>query len=140
MHGACMCGAVSFEADPTERHSHACHCETCRRWTGSALIAVAVAPDALRLADTAPLTVYRSSDWAERAFCGVCGSTLYYRVTVGPEAGTYYMSLGLFDEPDGFSLASELFIDCKPAGYAFAGERKRTTKADFEAMFAGDGA
>lgn len=136
MHGACLCGAVSFEADPAEMHCHACHCESCRRWSGGPFLAVPVGTQvSFRGAEN--IRRYVSSDWAERAFCGTCGSTLYYRVTAeGEGQGDTYLAIGLFDDPDGFPLVSEMFIDRKPAGFAFAGERPRTTKAEFEAAFA----
>lgn len=140
MHGSCLCGAVRFEATPTEAHCHACHCEMCRRWTGSAMLAVPVAPDGIRFEGTEHIRAFRSSDWAERAFCGTCGSTLYHRITAaGPMQGHLHLALGLFDEPDGLPLDSEIYIDCKPAAFAFAGERRRMTKAEVEAMFAGSG-
>jgi hypothetical protein len=138
MHGRCLCGEVRFDATPAERHSHACHCEMCRRWTGGALLAVPVAPDAVRFEGEANIRRYRSSEWAERAFCGVCGSSLYYRVTAeGSEQGMYYMALGSFDEPDALPLASEIYVDVKPSAYAFAGEHRRITRAEKEASFGG---
>ena len=139
MRGACLCGAVRLEADPAAAQAHACHCEMCRRWTGSAFVVVPVDAEGARFEGAESIRTYPSSAWAERAFCGTCGSTLYFRMTAeGPMQGRYFMALGLFDEPDGFPLASELFIDRKPAGYAFAGEHPRLTKAEFEAMFASD--
>jgi hypothetical protein len=140
MRGSCLCGAVSFEADPAERHSDACHCEMCRRWTGGPFISVPVAREALRWEGAEAIEVYRSSDWAERAFCRRCGSTLYYHATIeGPHERMFSLALGLFDEPDALPLASEIYIDSKPAAYAFAGERKRMTKAEVESMFTGGG-
>src|SRR5690554_929019 len=140
MKGRCMCGAVSFEAEPTEMEAHACHCEMCRRWTGSALISVSVAPKAIQFNGAEHIRRFQSSDWAERAWCGTCGLHLYYHLTGGtPEQETYEVTLGLFDAPDGIALTSEIFIDCKPAGYAFAGERKTMTRAETLEMFGGDG-
>jgi hypothetical protein len=139
MKGSCLCGAVRFEAEPAEHQCHACHCEMCRRWTGAAFVAVPVAPDAIRFDGGETIRVFRSSDWAERAFCGTCGSTLFYRVTAdGAQRGMRFVALGLFDAPDGFPLTSELFIDVKPDGYAFAGEHKQATRAEFLAMFSQD--
>jgi len=118
-------------------HSHACHCEMCRRWTGSAFLGVSVAPGDLAFEDVTNVRTFVSSDWAERAFCGVCGSGVLYRLTAaGPMQGQSFVALGLFDEPDALPLASEIYIDCKPASFAFAGDRPRTTKAEFEAALA----
>jgi hypothetical protein len=137
--GTCFCGAVRFDADPAEWESHACHCESCRRWTGSAFLAVKVPEAGLRWEGAESIRVIRSSDWAERGWCDRCGSTLFYRLVIeGPQRGDHYLAVGLFDEPGAFPLTSELYIDRKPASFAFAGERKRITKAEVEASFADD--
>jgi hypothetical protein len=134
-----MCGAVRFEAKPAEMSFHACHCETCRRWTGSALLAVAVDGDAIRFQGAGEVRALQSSDWAERAWCGRCGSHIYYRVTAeGPLQGLYYVALGLFDTPEAFEFESERFIDRKPASYAFEGPHELLTAAEVAAMYAGD--
>ena len=140
MRGGCICGAVRFEAEPRSREAHACHCQTCRRWSGSAFVGVSVLPEDVRFESTGNIRTSPSSEWAERAWCDRCGTTLYYHLTAdsfGPK--TYEMALGLFDEPDGFPLTSELYIDRRPNGFAFAGDHARRTKAEVEASFTGEG-
>lgn len=84
-----------------------------------------------------PVKTFVSSDWAERAFCGECGSPLWYRFTgAGEMHGETQMSAGLFEDAGGSPLKLELFIDKKPEGYAFAGERKQFTEAEVMEMFA----
>ena len=74
---------------------------------------------------------YKSSDWAERAFCGTCGSALWYRLTIeGMENEPYQVSAGLFENAADLDLTLEVYIDKKPSGYAFAGDRKRMTEAE----------
>lgn len=137
MKGRCLCGAVTFEAEPSDTESHACHCEMCRHWTGSAMIAVAVPGDAMHFDDTARIRTFQSSTWAERAWCDHCGACLYYRITVeGPLHGIYHVPIGLLERPDDFALTSEIYIDRKPSSYAFAGETKQMTAEETEAMFA----
>ncbi|WP_299134169.1 GFA family protein [uncultured Amaricoccus sp.] len=129
--GHCLCGTVRFTAAVRTRETHCCHCEMCRRWTGSALLAVSIAPDDIVFDGAETIRTYASSDWAERAWCDRCGSTLYYRLSVdgfGPR--TYEMSLGLFDDPGAFPMAKEIFIDRKPTAYAFAGDHRRLTEAE----------
>ena len=46
------------------------------------------------------------------------------------------MAVGAFDDVAAFRLASEIFIDEKPEGYAFAGEHPRLTAAETLAKFA----
>lgn len=131
--GQCMCGAVSLTAEPDVAELHACHCEMCRRWTGSAFVEVDVKPAGLRV--DGPVKRFASSSWAERAWCDSCGSTLWYKVTL-PGHERYSVSAGLFDNAGGLHLAKEIYIDSKPDGYAYSGERQVKTKAEMEALFA----
>ena len=144
MLGHCLCGAVSFEAEVEKRESHACHCGMCRRWSGSAMLAVTVPDAAMRIEGADRVRTFRSSDWAERAWCDTCGSNQWYRITMdGPYKGNYEICMGLFDTPDDLPLAREIYIDRKTSSFAFAGERATMTQAEVEAMFApppaGDG-
>lgn len=138
MHGSCLCGAVQFEATPSLPHSHACHCEMCRRWSGAALVVVMVAKEAVRWDGEANVRTYRSSDWAERGWCDRCGAALFYRVKAeGPMQGTTFIALGLFDDPDSLPMRHEIYIESKPSAYGFAGDHKRVTGAEFLASFGG---
>ncbi|MGB3245436.1 MAG: GFA family protein, partial [Sulfitobacter sp.] len=81
-----------------------------------------------------PAKSYRSSEWAERGFCEVCGSTLWYS-TVADQVK--HPSAGLFKNAAGAPLAIEFFADNCPSGYAFAGSQKKLTTAETIALFSG---
>jgi hypothetical protein len=136
-HGGCMCGAVRFVARDVPADYGACHCEMCRRWTGSALLGVTVPEGNLSWEGAENIATIQSSSWAERAFCAKCGSGLYFRVTLESEySGALELPIGLFDELDGFRMTSEIYIDHKPDAYAYAGAgRKLMTRADCVAKF-----
>ncbi len=128
--GGCLCGAVRFRAGLTGRSFGACHCEMCRRWTGSALLAISVPTKNIVWTGESHIARFQSSDWAERANCRICGSALYYRVTGdGPGAGDTELPIGAFDSAEGLTFDSEIYIDLKPECYAYAGDRKRMTRA-----------
>ncbi|MCL6286040.1 GFA family protein [Ruegeria sp. 2012CJ41-6] len=134
LQGQCMCGAVTVTATPGKPALGACHCDMCRRWTSSMLITVPAEPG---YTAEGPVRTYASSNWAERAFCGTCGSALWYRITApGDMHGQTQMAAGLFDNAANGALKLELFIDRKPQGYAFAGDRRQMTEAEVLAMFA----
>ncbi len=38
---------------------------------------------------------------------------------------------GVFDDAEAFSLAGEIYIDSKPAGYGFVGDHPRLTEQEF---------
>jgi hypothetical protein len=133
MKGRCMCGAVTVDVTPEKQELHACHCDMCRRWTGSVFVEIDVADG--DLAWDGPVKTFASSGWAERAWCDACGSTLWYKVTL-PGHERYSVAAGLFDNAGGFKLAKEIYIDRKPEGFDFAGAHSTETKSEVEARFA----
>ncbi|KMK66404.1 GFA family protein [Puniceibacterium sp. IMCC21224] len=133
MQGQCLCGDVKVSFEPVEDKLGACHCAMCRRWTGSAFLEIDAKPGTLEY--DGPVKVYASSEWAERAWCDSCGTTLWYHLTL-PGHDYYSMSAGLVDDAGGLELKTEIYIDVKPGGYAFAGNHERKTKAEVEAGFA----
>ncbi len=123
--GRCLCGAVVFSAEDVETKHHACHCGMCRRWAGGAFLAAAA--HGVTFTSSASLGRYASSEWADRGFCTSCGTLLFYFLKPNQ---TYHLSVGAFDEGSDFELAREIFIDRKPAGYAFAGDHPRWTEEE----------
>lgn len=122
MIGHCLCGAVRFTS-PEAREIGACHCGYCRRWGGGPLLAVHCGTNvAFEGADQ--ITTYASSEWAERAFCKVCGSHLFYKLLA---TGEYFVPAGAFDSTE-FELASQIYIDKKPGYYSFANETAMLTE------------
>lgn len=129
--GRCLCGAVRISADGVSPHASACHCGMCRRWCGGGpLFAVASASIAIEGEDS--VGVYTSSDWAERAFCKQCGTSLFYRFRGSPRV---FLSAGVLDDLSGVELSREIFVDRKPGLYALAGEHPRLTEAETLALF-----
>ena len=135
--GKCLCGAVHFEIKKKVEEAVACHCDMCRHWTGGIFIAVAVPSDQLIVQGAEHVRVYTSSAWAERAFCGTCGSSLWYRVTAqGPHFDEYFIGMGTLERPSGIPLTTELFIERKPDGYEFSGQTQQLTEEQTMEMFA----
>ena len=80
-----------------------------------------------------PAKSYQSSDWAERGFCDVCGSTLWYGTL---HDGVKNLAAGLFDNAASAPLKLEFFADQCPQGYALSGDHKRLTTEQTTALFA----
>ena len=136
--GQCMCGAVSFTAQAVSGEFGACYCDMCRRWAGSAMIGVFLERARVDVTGAENIAVFKSSDWAERAFCKVCGSGLWYHVTEGDHAAYISVPIGLFDDTSGLTLAREYFIDKRPEALNFPEGRTQLTEAETIAMFAPD--
>lgn len=131
MQGRCLCGAVRVTTRDNPAMT-ACHCGMCRRWTGGPMMTVHCGPD-VQFEGADRITVFRSSDWAERAFCSVCGTHLYYRLI---PANDHVLSVGLFQEGPEFRFVEQIFIDSKPASYDFANVTSRLTEAEVLAKYA----
>ncbi|WP_254796806.1 GFA family protein [Sulfitobacter albidus] len=130
MTGHCLCGAVQVEATHDGAPKlRACHCDMCRRHGSGPFFSI----NARVLSVAGPAQSYRSSDWAERGFCGTCGSTLWYGTVAD---GVRHLSAGLFDNAGGGTLAVEFFADACPQGYALAGSQKKLTTQETIALFA----
>ncbi|MEP3345936.1 MAG: GFA family protein [Litoreibacter sp.] len=134
--GKCMCGAVSYRAQIIEPELGACHCSMCRRWTGGVFLGLSVMPDAMAYEGEEHIQIFQSSPWAERAFCKICGSNLFYRVTAaGEEQGIYHIGAGTMDDQMEITLSQQLFIDQKPSGYSFCETTADLTASQVEEIF-----
>ena len=135
--GSCVCGAVRFTVTSPITETGACHCGMCRKFSGGIELGLEVPPGGVTWEDEAHLKVYKSSEWAERGFCDICGSSLFWRLTAeGPMQGLLSLSAGSLDRFEGLNFVNEVYIDHKPDSHAFAGERTRMTEAEVMAMVA----
>ena len=74
--GQCLCGSITYEADTEIETMTYCHCDTCRRVTGSAFnIGVGIPKATLQI--TGPIQSYVADNGVERQFCSTCGSPLF---------------------------------------------------------------
>jgi len=78
------------------------------------------------------ISVFSSSDWAERGFCSKCGSHLFYRLK---KEGHYAVPVGLFDDGEQWVFEQQIFIDEKPSFYSFANQTKNLTGAEVFAQY-----
>lgn len=129
MHGHCLCGAVTIDVASHRGFTAVCHCRMCQRWSGGLFICFPADADAVTV--KGPVVQFQSSDIAERAFCGTCGSHLWYRGMDGD--GHYALVPGLFDGARDLPLKSEIYSDRAFSGLALPGEHKRATRAEYEA-------
>lgn len=130
MKGTCLCGAISVTAHDHEDMT-ACHCGMCRRWGGGPMLSLHCGDD-VQIDGTESLTVFRSSEWAERGFCAKCGTHLYYRLV---PANEYILSAGLFQDGMEFKFKEQIFIDKKPSYYEFSNKTEQLTEAQVFAKY-----
>ncbi|OAO03070.1 GFA family protein [Parasphingorhabdus sp.] len=128
--GHCLCGAVKITAKQAPSHVGTCHCNMCRRWGSGPFMELDCGTD-VAIEGEENVTIYPSSDWAERAFCKICGTHLLYRLK---GSGEHMVCAGIFGDIDGLEFTSQVFIDEKPAYYSFAEDTKNMTGAELFAM------
>jgi len=124
--GQCLCGAVNFTVKNISDKVDACHCGMCRRWGGGPLMVIGCGSD-VEYEGEENITVYDSSEWAERGFCKKCGSHLFYRLK---EIKDHQIPVGLFEDQDNFNFNLQVFIDRKPSFYSFANKTIEMTEAE----------
>ncbi len=76
--GRCLCGAVTFAFTGKANWCGHCHCESCRRATGSPFTTfIGVDYDKFRYTGAEPKR-RQSSEGVHRSFCGACGTPIAY--------------------------------------------------------------
>jgi len=77
--GSCLCGGIRFELTAPFRRANHCHCSRCRKHSGTfGLTQGRVPRESFRLVQGEELIrVYRPPDAMAKAFCSVCGASLF---------------------------------------------------------------
>lgn len=130
--GHCLCGAVQFTVNVSDPTYSICHCDMCRRWSAGPFMSVHGDGPLAVDAGSNILKWYRGSQWAERGFCGQCGSTLFYRLAEQPDMFTA-VSVDALDDGADLKLKRHIYVDSQPAHYAFADDTPRVTEAELMA-------
>ncbi|MCK5771108.1 GFA family protein [Algiphilus sp.] len=132
--GSCLCGTVGVSVRPDTRHVDACHCSMCRKWGGGPLFVLDATTD-VRFRGEAEISIYDSSEWAERGFCRHCGTHLFYRLK---GSGEYAVPVDLIDGDAEWQFTKQIFVDEQPAYYRIANDTPRLTGAEVFAQYGAD--
>lgn len=109
--GRCLCGAVELRLAGAPVSITYCHCESCRRATGSpAAVLVGYALEQVAWPKEEPRP-FASSPGRNRPFCPHCGSRIGFTDARLP--GRIYFHVGVLDDPERF----------QPTCHAFDAER-----------------
>lgn len=99
--GGCLCGAVRYEVTGPLGRAGYCHCEDCRRASGSAFgVSVRVAAADFRVVSGTPKAFTKAGDSGRlvtRCFCPDCGSPLYTLPPLHPDI--VFIKAGSLDDP-----------------------------------------
>jgi hypothetical protein len=99
--GGCLCGAVRYVVDGDIGAAGYCHCEDCRRVSGSAFgVSVRVDANRFRIVQGSPKGFSKKGDsgrMVTRYFCPDCGSQLYTVPPLHPDL--CFLKAGSLDDP-----------------------------------------
>jgi hypothetical protein len=99
--GGCLCGAVRYEFSGEVGPAGYCHCEDCRRTSGSAFgVSVKVAANGFRFTRGTAKSFTKRGDSGRsvtRRFCGDCGSPLCTMPPLHPDV--VFIKAGSLDDP-----------------------------------------
>ncbi len=110
--GSCLCGRVSFELDGELQAPRYCHCENCRKFSGTSPATWAmVNSSALQRDQTLPLGRFDSGRGI-RCFCPQCGSPVWFESKDFPEI--VGIPLGVIDEGEVPPPEMHLWVSSKP--------------------------
>ena len=110
--GHCYCGAVKFEISGESDWIGHCHCESCRRQSGSVMTTFAGFREEQVTFTGAIPNHYSTGDGVTRSFCGQCGSPVAYQSSDRPEI---HLHLGLFDDLELLTPQDHSFMNEKPS-------------------------
>jgi hypothetical protein len=99
--GSCLCGGVRFEVKPPFIRANHCHCDRCRKHSGTAVCTqVRVWKEQFHLLSGEELIrIYGKGEGAVKAFCIRCGSSLFGGEW--PDGPQVSIRMGAFDEDPG---------------------------------------
>lgn len=108
--GKCLCGAVTYEVDGPPIIVAQCHCDECRRLSGTGhSIGAMFTQEAVSLSGTLSEFKFMSDKSSEvtKAFCANCGSPIYGTNT--RSAGHLTLTLGSMDDASGMHVQVVIF-------------------------------
>ena len=107
--GRCLCRAVAWAADAAPLWQSHCHCDSCRRATGSAFASFVGMVDGHWCRTGQTPVRFRSSPGVARYFCPACGTPLAYRSSTSP--AEVHFHAGTLDRPQDFAPESHDHAD-----------------------------
>lgn len=100
MTGGCLCGAVRYETKGESFAVHHCHCRSCRKHNGAAVVTLAGFRDDQVTFSGEMRKIYESSPGVGRAFCGACGTPLTWEGDSSKGGRIFEFHISTFDNPN----------------------------------------
>jgi hypothetical protein len=113
MTGGCQCGTLRYQVDAAPLGCWACHCNECRKQSGSAFgLSMLVPLAAFRFVSGEPAVWTRlaaSGNLLDCLFCAACGSRIAHRRHM--HEGRITLKPGTLDDPRWIQPARHFFVE-----------------------------
>jgi hypothetical protein len=124
--GGCQCGAVRYRLDAAPTGTHICHCRMCQKASGGPFMASVLTLSFV--VTRGALSIFKSSDIAERGFCAACGTPLTYHFLPGQ---ILTVTLGSLDNPDAVAPQTQFGAESRVSWLAAALAAPETSLSDW---------
>ena len=110
--GGCLCGKIRYKVSAKPQYIDNCHCDTCRKATGSAFATnIFVSKDDLVVTQGEPKSFSHNADSGNtvtKEFCANCGSQLFGYGTKRPDAKN--IKVGSIDDANFVQPIANLYM------------------------------
>jgi len=134
--GSCLCGGVKFEISRTRGPFELCHCNRCRKVSGSAYRAGFLVQaedfhltDGKELMKTFEAPIVEAPPAYHQCFCGRCGCPLPNPT----QSGSWYVPAGLLDDDPKIRPDKHIYVEFKAPWDAITDQLPQMTKQQIRA-------
>jgi hypothetical protein len=110
LRGSCLCGGVEFELGEAPETLRYCHCESCKKLSGSiGTVNGRVPSNAIRILEGKELLqTFQPAEGSAKTFCRTCGSNLFGGGW--PDSETTSVRASALDDPFEARPSAHLFV------------------------------
>ena len=111
--GSCLCGLIKYVIEGEIGNGYYCHCNRCRKASGSAFASNAViSPGDFKIISGEELlkTYFNEDTGLMRKFCSNCGSPI---ISYRPKTDVMAVRLGTIDSPSPKGPVAHIFVGSK---------------------------
>jgi hypothetical protein len=110
LRGSCLCGGVEFEVTQAPETLRYCHCESCKKLSGSiGTVNGRVPSNAIRILEGKELLqTFQPAEGSAKTFCRACGSNLFGGGW--PDSETTSVRASALDDPFDARPSTHLFV------------------------------
>ena len=135
--GSCLCGGVKFEIRASEGPFELCHCNRCRKATGSAFAAgLRVRGEDMRIVQgqelikTFEAPIIDAPPPYTNRFCGRCGSPV---PIPSDDPSWFEVPAGALDDDPKIGPDKHIYVDFKSPWYSIGDDLPQMTKSQIQA-------